>query len=89
MDLIRNITPTSCQAERLFSKAGLCQGKLRNRMLSKLFEARMMLKENKDYWLNEYDENYVVRNDRGYRMMQRGWDIPIEDASAYDDSDDE
>jgi hypothetical protein len=83
LDWINNITPTCCQVERLFSKAGLCQGKLRTRMLSKLFEARMILKENREYWLNVYyNVSYLVRIDQGYQMMQQALDIPIEDISC-------
>jgi hypothetical protein len=81
---------SSCQVERLFSKAGLCQGKLRTRMLSKLFEARMILKENKEYWLNVYyNASYLVRIDQGYQMMQQALDVAIEDISCIEDESDE
>jgi len=64
LDWINNITPTCCQVERLFSKAGLCQSKLRTRMLSKLFEARMILKENKEYWIDvSCNASYLMRID--------------------------
>ena len=90
LDWINNITPTSCQVERLFSKAGLCQGKLRTRMLSKLFEARMILKENKEYWLNVYyNASYQVRIDQGHQMMQQALDEDEEDISCIDDESDE
>jgi hypothetical protein len=76
--------------ERLFSKAGLCQGKLRTRMPSKLFEARMILKENKDYWLNVYyNTSYLVRIELGYQMKQQVLDEMIEDISCIEDQSDE
>ena len=59
------------------------QGKLRTRMLSKLFEARMILKENKEYWLNVYyNASYLVRIDQGFHMIQQALYVAIEDVSC-------
>jgi hypothetical protein len=48
-------------------------------MLAKHFEARMILKENTKYWLNEYGDNFVVRNDKGFQIMQEALDLKIEE----------
>jgi hypothetical protein len=68
---IRSITPTSCQAERLFSKAGISQSKLRCRMTSKLLEAKLILTENLGYWTNTYCEPFnTLRDSKGYNLVQ-------------------
>ena len=59
-------------------------------MLSKLFEVRMILKENKEYWLNVYyNASQQMRIDQGHQMMQQALDEDEEDISCIDDESDE
>ena len=69
MALIGAIPATSCEVERLFSKAGNVLNKLRCRMTCRVFEARMILSKNKSFWENEYDRGFV-RNTKGYHLME-------------------
>ena len=67
---IKNIQPTSCDLERLFSKAKNIFTSVRNRTTPKAFEARLMLSENRNLWMNEYDGEKIV-NYRGWEMMEK------------------
>jgi hypothetical protein len=76
MDTLKCIPSTSCAVERLFSKCGLVQTKLRCAMSSAVFEARMVLLENKSYWRNDfYTSNKLsirpkLKNGIGFQLVQ-------------------
>ena len=55
LEYLMSICPTSCDAERLFSKSKYFMTPNRTRMTSKTFEDRMILAENcRDWWMNEF-----------------------------------
>lgn len=67
--LLNCIAPTSCDCERLFSQCKLTNTDIRQSMTPKNFEARIYLRENSRFWVNDVSTN--VKDYHGERLMEK------------------